>query len=112
MPNPGTIEGTHHLTFCVGGAQEDYDFHVRTLGLKSVKKTGHMLCVESGFPSYGVASEIMALTCEYAFDYLEAPPARVTGAEVPTPYAQKLEELSFPQEDTIVNYAAKLLRVA
>ena len=39
MPNPGTIEGTHHLTFCVGGAQEDYDFHVRTLGLKSVKKT-------------------------------------------------------------------------
>ena len=39
MPNPGTIDGTHHLTFCVGGAQEDYDFHVRTLGLKSVKKT-------------------------------------------------------------------------
>jgi glyoxalase family protein len=39
MPNPGTIRGTHHLTFCVGGAQEDYDFHVRTLGLKSVKKT-------------------------------------------------------------------------
>ena len=39
MPNPGTIEGTHHLTFCVGTAQEDYDFHVRTLGLKSVKKT-------------------------------------------------------------------------
>jgi glyoxalase family protein len=39
MPNPGTIHGTHHLTFCVGGAQEDYDFHVKTLGLKSIKKT-------------------------------------------------------------------------
>src|SRR3954451_24611288 len=39
MPGRGTIHGTHHLTFCVGGAQEDYDFHVRTLGLKSVKKT-------------------------------------------------------------------------
>src|SRR6201995_5901322 len=39
MPNPGSIIGTHHLTFCVGGAQEDYDFHVRTLGLKRVKKT-------------------------------------------------------------------------
>ena len=39
MPNPGTILGTHHLTFCVGTAQEDYDFHVRLLGLKSVKKT-------------------------------------------------------------------------
>ena len=39
MPNPGIVRGTHHLTFCVGGAQEDYDFHVRLLGLKSVKKT-------------------------------------------------------------------------
>jgi len=39
MPDTGVIRGTHHLTFCVGGAQEDYDFHVRLLGLKSVKKT-------------------------------------------------------------------------
>src|SRR3954462_15956227 len=39
MPSKGTIHGTHHLTFCVGTAQEDYDFHVRLLGLKSVKKT-------------------------------------------------------------------------
>src|SRR3954451_6966866 len=39
MPGRGTIHGTHHLTFCVGGAQEDYDFHARLLGLKSVKKT-------------------------------------------------------------------------
>jgi len=39
MPNRGFIRGTHHLTFCVGGAQDDYDFHVRLLGLKSVKKT-------------------------------------------------------------------------
>jgi len=39
MPNRGFVRGTHHLTFCVGGAQEDYDFHVRLLGLKSVKKT-------------------------------------------------------------------------
>ena len=39
MANMGTIRGTHHLTFCVGGAQEDYDFHARLLGLKSVKKT-------------------------------------------------------------------------
>jgi glyoxalase family protein len=39
MRNPGFIRGTHHLTFCVGGAQEDYDFHVRLLGLRSVKKT-------------------------------------------------------------------------
>ena len=79
--------------------------------VKSVKKTGHFMAVESGFPSFGVASEIMALACEYAFDYLQSPPARVTGAEVPTPYAQKLEEMSFPTEELITQYAAKLLRV-
>lgn len=79
--------------------------------VKSVKKTGLLMAVESGFPAFGVGAEILALTMEYAFDYLNAPAVRVTGAEVPTPYAQKLEELSFPQEDTITNYAAKLLRV-
>ena len=79
--------------------------------VKSVKKTGHLMAVESGFPAFGVGAEILALTMEYAFDYLEAPAVRVTGAEVPTPYAQKLEEMSFPQIDTITNYAAKLLRV-
>ncbi|KAL1610410.1 pyruvate dehydrogenase E1, beta subunit [Paraconiothyrium brasiliense] len=79
--------------------------------IKSIKKTGHLLVVESGYPSFGVASEIMALACEYGFDYLKAPPARVTGAEVPTPYAQKLEEMSFPTEQLITSYAAKLLRV-
>lgn len=79
--------------------------------VKSVKKTGHLMAVESGFPSFGVGAEILALTMEYAFDYLNAPAARVTGAEVPTPYAKGLEDMSFPQESTIVSYAAKLLRV-
>ena len=78
--------------------------------VKSVKKTGHMMAVESGFPSFGVGAELIALTAEYAFDYLDAPPVRVTGAEVPTPYAQKLEEMSFPTERVIADYAAKLLR--
>ena len=79
--------------------------------VKSVKKTGHMMAVESGFPSFGVGAEIVALTAEYAFDYLDAPPVRVTGAEVPTPYALKLEEMSFPTDQLITDYAAKLLRV-
>ncbi|KAL8243754.1 hypothetical protein R6Q59_010012 [Mikania micrantha] len=79
--------------------------------IKSVKKTGLLMAVESGFPSFGVGSEILALAMEYGFDYLNAPAVRVTGAEVPTPYAQKLEEMSFPQVDTISNYAAKLLKV-
>lgn len=79
--------------------------------IKSVKKTGHLMAVESGFPMFGVGSEILALAMEYGFDYLQAPAIRVTGAEVPTPYALKLEEMSFPQEDTILAQATKLLRV-
>ena len=79
--------------------------------VNSVKKTGLLMAVESGFPAFGVGSEILALTMEYAFDYLDAPAVRVTGAEVPTPYAQKLEEMSFPQVDTITTYAEKLLKV-
>ncbi|THC97461.1 hypothetical protein EYZ11_003049 [Aspergillus tanneri] len=79
--------------------------------IQSLKKTGRLMAVESGFPMFGVSSEIMALSMEYGFDYLTAPAARVTGAEVPTPYAVGLEQLSFPQEDTIVGQAAKLLRL-
>ena len=79
--------------------------------VKSVKKTGQLMVVESGFPSFGVSAEILALSMEYMFDYLDGPAARVTGAEVPTPYAQKLEEMAFPSVDLIAKYAAKMLRV-
>ncbi|KAF7713540.1 Pyruvate dehydrogenase E1 beta subunit [Penicillium ucsense] len=79
--------------------------------IASLKKTGRLMVVESGYPMFGVASEILALSMEYGFDYLTAPAVRVTGAEVPTPYALGLENMSFPQEDTIVTQAAKLLRV-
>ncbi|SPO07325.1 probable pyruvate dehydrogenase (lipoamide) beta chain precursor (PDB1) [Cephalotrichum gorgonifer] len=79
--------------------------------IKSVKKTRRLIAVESGFPAFGVTSEILALTMEYAFDYLDAPAQRVTGADVPTAYAQKLEEMSFPTEQLIEETAAKLLRV-
>jgi len=79
--------------------------------IQSIKKTHHLLVVDSGFPMFGVAAEILALSMEYGFDYLDAPAQRVTGAEVPTPYAQKLEEMSFPTEPLIEAQAAKLLRL-
>jgi pyruvate dehydrogenase E1 component beta subunit len=79
--------------------------------IKSVKKTGHLMAVESGFPKFGVAAEILATTMEDGFESLQAPAVRVTGAEVPTPYALKLEQMSFPDEELITNYAAKLLKV-
>ncbi|CAN8099964.1 unnamed protein product [Discula destructiva] len=79
--------------------------------IKSVKKTHRLMTVEMGYPAFGIGAEILALTMEYAFDYLDAPAQRVTGAEVPTPYAQKLEEMSFPQEETIETQAARLLKL-
>ncbi|KAI1391887.1 pyruvate dehydrogenase E1 component beta subunit mitochondrial precursor [Hypoxylon trugodes] len=79
--------------------------------VKSVKKTHRLISVESGFPFAGMGSEILAVTMEYAFDYLDAPAQRITGAEVPTPYAQGLEQMSFPTEGLIENFAAKVLRV-
>lgn len=79
--------------------------------LKSVKKTHRLMAVEMGYPAFGVTAEILALTMEYAFDYLDAPAQRVTGAEVPTAYAQKLEEMSFPTEPLIEQHAAKLLKL-
>ncbi|KAK3497776.1 transketolase [Neurospora hispaniola] len=79
--------------------------------LKSIKKTHRLMTVESGFPSYGVGAEIVALAVEYGFDFLDAPPQRVTGADVPTPYAQGLEEMAFPTESLIENHAAKLLKL-
>lgn len=79
--------------------------------IRSVKKTHRLLCVESGYPAFGVSAEILALTMEYGFDYLDGPAQRVTGAEVPTPYAQKLEEMSFPTEPLIEQHAAKMLKL-
>ncbi|KAJ6137612.1 Pyruvate dehydrogenase E1 beta subunit PdbA [Penicillium samsonianum] len=79
--------------------------------IASLKKTGRIMVVESGYPMFGLSSEILALSMEYGFDYLTAPAVRVTGAEVPTPYAAGLEAMAFPQEETIVSQAAKLLRL-
>ena len=64
--------------------------------IKSIKKTGKLLVVESGFPAFGVASEIMALACEYAFDYLDAPIRRITSADAPLHYAPNLAALALP----------------
>ncbi|KAI1098132.1 pyruvate dehydrogenase e1 component beta subunit-like protein [Jackrogersella minutella] len=79
--------------------------------IKSVKKTHRLISVESGFPFAGMGAEILALTMEYAFDYLDAPAQRITGAEVPTPYAQGLEQMAFPTEQLIEDFAKKVLRV-
>ncbi|CAM9023657.1 hypothetical protein WICANDRAFT_86259 [Wickerhamomyces anomalus NRRL Y-366-8] len=78
--------------------------------VESVKKTNHLITVEAGFPAFGVGSEICAQIMESeAFDYLDAPVERVTGAEVPTPYAKELEDFAFPDPPTILRAARKVL---
>ncbi|KAK9465864.1 thiamine diphosphate-binding protein [Lipomyces arxii] len=78
--------------------------------VKSVKKTNRIVAVDSGFPAFGFGSEIAAQIMESeAFDYLDAPVERVTGAEVPTPYAIELENMAFPTTDVVVKAAKKAL---
>jgi pyruvate dehydrogenase E1 component beta subunit len=68
----------------------------------SVMKTNRIVSVEEGWPMFGVGSEIAALMMEHAFDWLDAPVHRVTGADVPLPYAANLERLALPQPDGVV----------
>jgi pyruvate dehydrogenase E1 component beta subunit len=76
---------------------------------KSVQKTNRLLIVEEGWPTYGIGAEIAAGIQDRAFDYLDAPIARIGGAEVPMPYNQMLEKASIPSADDIVKRTLKLV---
>jgi pyruvate dehydrogenase E1 component beta subunit len=70
--------------------------------LKSVIKTGRCVAIEEGFPQSGVTAEISMKVMEGAFDYLDAPVIRITGKDVPMPYAANLEKLALPNVAEIV----------
>ena len=70
--------------------------------VESVKKTNRLVCCEEGWRYMGVGAEIAATVVNEAFDYLDAPPARVHQKDVPLPYAENLEKLSLPGVDDIV----------
>ena len=70
--------------------------------VNSVKKTSRLVTCEEGFPFAGIGSEIAMQVMEQAFDWLDAPIARVTGKDVPMPYAANLEKLALPQIEDIV----------
>jgi pyruvate dehydrogenase E1 component beta subunit len=70
--------------------------------LSSVARTHRAVIVEEAWKSCGVAAEVSARIMEGAFDALDAPVARVCGAEVPMPYAQALEQAALPQPEAIV----------
>ena len=71
----------------------------------SVKKTNRLVCVEEGWAFADIGAEVSTLVMENAFDYLDAPPARVAGKDVPLPYAANLERLALPQVSEVVEAA-------
>jgi pyruvate dehydrogenase E1 component beta subunit len=73
--------------------------------IESLKKTGRLVTVEEGWKQSGVGAEIAARVMEEAFDYLDAPVMRVTGKDVPMPYAANLEKLALPSVAEVVEAA-------
>ena len=73
-----------------------------SLAIESVKKTNRAIVVEEGWRSIGLGAEIVASLQEQAFNYLDAPIARVAGLEVPMPYAKNLERATLPFADDVV----------
>jgi len=76
--------------------------------MTSVMKTNCMVSCEEGFPFAGIGAELVAQVNEQAFDYLDAPVARVTGKDVPMPYAENLEKLALPQSHDIAEAARQV----
>jgi len=70
--------------------------------INSIKKTNNLLVCEEGFPFAGISSEIISQVQELAFDWLDSPIKRITGLDVPLPYAENLEKLALPQGNDIV----------
>jgi pyruvate dehydrogenase E1 component beta subunit len=78
--------------------------------LDSVRKTNRAVIVEEGWPHGGVGANLAALIQEQAFDDLDAPVGRVTGADLPMPYSKPLEQISFPHEAQVVQAALATFR--
>ena len=78
--------------------------------LASVRKTNRCVVVEEGWPHGGVGANLSALISEQAFDHLDAPVGRVTGADVPMPYSKALEEIAYPHEAQVVQAALGTFR--
>jgi pyruvate dehydrogenase E1 component beta subunit len=80
--------------------------------LASVRKTNRVVVVEEGWPHGGVGANLAALIQDQAFDYLDAPVKRVTGADVPMPYSKRLEQAAIPHPEHIVSAALATLEGA
>jgi pyruvate dehydrogenase E1 component beta subunit len=77
--------------------------------VQSVKKTSRLVTVEEGWPYAGIGAEISMQVVEHAFDWLDAPPVRVHGVDVPLPYAANLEKLALPQPQWVVDAVRRIV---
>ncbi|NHO40618.1 pyruvate dehydrogenase complex E1 component subunit beta [Acetobacter fabarum] len=77
--------------------------------VNSVKKTSRLVTVEEGWPFAGIGSEVAMQVIEHAFDWLDAPPVRVAGEDVPMPFAANLEKLALPQSEHVVKAVRSLI---
>ncbi len=77
--------------------------------VESVRKTGRLLVVDEDYHSFGMSGEVISTAIEGAFDYLDAPPVRVTTPDIPIPYSRPLEQWALPSVDRIVEAASTLL---
>uniref|UniRef100_A0A061RLF4 Pyruvate dehydrogenase E1 component subunit beta n=1 Tax=Tetraselmis sp. GSL018 TaxID=582737 RepID=A0A061RLF4_9CHLO len=77
----------------------------------SVRKTHRLISVEEGWPMCSIGSEIASIAMEHCFDDLDAPVERITGADIPMPYAANLESLALPQVSDIVRVAKRVCNV-
>ncbi len=80
--------------------------------VESVRKTNRLVIVEEGWPHGGVGANIATLVTEQAFDHLDAPPQRVTGADVPMPYSKRLEQSAIPHAEHVVSAALATMQGA
>ncbi len=117
--NVTIVSFSHGMTYALKAAEELAKKHImaevidlRTLRpldtdtiVQSVQKTGRLITVEEGWPQSGIGAEISARVMERAFDYLDAPVMRISGKDVPMPYAANLEKLALPSVNDIVEAA-------
>jgi pyruvate dehydrogenase E1 component beta subunit len=77
--------------------------------VESVTRTHRLLVVDEDYMSFGMSGEVITTAVEGAFDYLDAPPARLAYPDVPIPYSRPLEQFCLPQRETIAQAARRLL---
>lgn len=111
------VSFSHALTFVLAAAEilaQDHGIEAEIIDLRclrpldietvlaSVRKSNRIVIVEQCWPACGIGAEIAARVCAEAFDYLDAPPMRVSGEDVPMPYAANLEALALPDAEKVI----------